>query len=105
MSETVDGTQDLRDEAYVMAVIEGMGGAQAIVDGIREFAKISSRLRSEWASLMEEYPDKWIAMGKEGVLAVGDSMDAVLEDVESQGYRGSEVAIEFLDTDPPILIL
>lgn len=85
MSETVDGAQDLRDEAYVMAVIEGLGGAQAIVDGIREFSKIHSRLRSEWASLMENYPDKWIAMGKEGVLAVGDSMDSVLEEVESQG--------------------
>ena len=105
MSETVDGTQDLRDEAYVMAVIEGLGGAQAIVDGIREFAKISSRLRSEWASLMKKYPDKWIAMGKEGVLAVGDSMNSVLEDVESQGVRGADVIVEFLDTDPPIMIL
>ena len=105
MSETLDGTQDLRDEAYVMAVIEEMGGAQAIVDGIREFAKISSRLRSEWASLMEEYPDKWIAMGKEGVLAVGDSMNSVLEEVESQGVREADVIVEFLDTDPPILIL
>ena len=105
MFETLDGTQDLRDEAYVMSVIEGLGGAQALVDGIREFSKINARMRSEWASLMEKYPDKWIAMGKEGLLAVGDSMDGVLEDVEGQGYRGSEVAVEFLDTNPPILIL
>ena len=44
-------------------------------------------------------------MGKEGVLAVGDSIDSVLEEVESQGYRCSEIAVEFLDTSPPVLIL
>lgn len=105
MSETVDGAQDLRDETYVMAVIEGLGGAQALVDGIREYAKIAERLQAEWVSLMESYPDRWVAMGKEGVLAVGDSMDSVLEEVESQGYRCSEIAIEFLDTSPHVLIL
>ena len=97
--------QDLKDEAYVSSVIEDMGGAQALVDGIREYRHIVKRMRSERASLMEKYPDMWVAMGKEGVLAIGNSMDDVLEKVESQGYRGSEVVIEFLDTDPPILIL
>ena len=105
MSETTDSMQDLRNESYIKTLVENLGGAQALVDGIREYRQIVARMWSERASLMEKYPDRWIAMGKDGVLAVGDSMDDVLEEVESQGYRGSEVVIEFLDTDPPLLIL
>jgi hypothetical protein len=97
--------QDLRNESYIKTLVENLGGAQALVNGIREYRQIVARMWSERASLMEKYPDRWIAMGKDGVLAVGDSMDDVLEEVESQGYRGSEVVIEFLDTDPPLLIL
>ena len=44
-------------------------------------------------------------MGQKGVLAIGDSMDEVLREVESQGLRGADVVIDFLDTDPPLLIL
>ena len=105
MSETTDSMQDLRNESYIKTLVENLGGAQALVNGIREYRQIVARMWSERASLMEKYPDRWIAMGKDGVLAVGDSMDDVLEEVESQGYRGSEVVIEFLDTDPPLLIL
>ncbi len=105
MSETTDSMQDLRNESYIKTLVENLGGAQALVNGIREYRQIVARMWSERAALMEKYPDRWIAMGKDGVLAVGDSMDDVLEEVESQGYRGSEVVIEFLDTDPPLLIL
>ena len=105
MSETTDSMQDLRNESYIKTLVENLGGAQALVNGIREYRQIVARMWSERAYLMEKYPDRWIAMGKDGVLAVGDSMDDVLEEVESQGYRGSEVVIEFLDTDPPLLIL
>ena len=100
-----DGTQDLWTEAYVKSVIENLGGAQELVDGIREYSEIVARMRSERASLMEKYPDRWIAIGKDGVLAVGDSMEDVFEEVESQGVREADVVVEFLDTDPPLLIL
>ena len=105
MSETTDSMQDLRNEAYIKTLVENLGGAQGVVDGIREYSEIVARMRSERASLMEEYPDRWIAIGKDGVLAVGDSMDSVLEKVESQGIQGADVVIEFLDTNPPLLIL
>ena len=104
MSEAVNG-KDLWDEAYVMSVIESLGGAQKMADEMREHSKIWKRMRAEHAALMEQYPDKWVAMGKEGLLAVGDSMDEVIEEVESQGIQEEGVVIEFLDTDPPILIL
>ena len=44
-------------------------------------------------------------MGRDGVLAVGDTMNEVLEEIERQGADSGETVVEFLDTSPPLLIL
>ena len=93
------------DKDYVKEVIEGLGGAKALMDEMDEYHEIVARMRKEHSNLMERHPDKWVAMGREGVLAVGDSMDEVLREVEGRGLHGADVGIEFLDTDPPLLIL
>ena len=95
----------LNDEAYVRAVIEELGGVRELAAGMREYREIVARMRAERAALTERYPDRWVAMGRDGVIAVGDSMDQVLDEVESRGLCGGDVAIEFLDTTPPLLIL
>ena len=93
------------DKDHVKEVIEGLGGAKALMDEMDEYHQIVARMRKEHPSLVERHPDKWVAMGKGGVLAVGDSMDEVLREVEGRGLHGADVVIEFLDTDPPLLIL
>ena len=93
------------DKDYVKEVIEGLGGAKALMDEMNEYHEIVARMRRERSNLVEKHPDKWVAMGREGVLAVGDSMDEVLWEVEARGLNGADVVIEFLDTDPLLLIL
>ena len=75
------------------------------MDEMDEYHQIVARMRKEHLSLVERHPDKWVAMGQEGVLAVGDSMDEVLREIEGRGLHGVDVVIEFLDTAPPLLIL
>ena len=93
------------DKDYVKEVIEGLGGAKVLMDEMDEYHQIVARMRKECPSLVERHPDKWVAMGQEGVLAVGDSMDEVLREVEGRGLHGADVVIEFLDANPPLLIL
>ena len=93
------------DKDYVKGIIEGLGGAKALMDEMDEYHEIVARMSKERPSLVKRHPDKWVAMGKEGVIAVGDSMDEVLREVEGRGLHGADVVIEFLDTDPPLLIL
>ena len=93
------------DKDYVKEVIEELGGAKALIDEMDEYHQIVARMRKERPNLVERHPDKWVAMGKEGVLTVGDSIDEVLKEVEGQGLHGTDVVIEFLNTDPPLLIL
>ena len=53
------------DKDYVKEVIEGLGGARALMDEMDEYHQIVARMRKERPGLMERHPDKWVAMGKE----------------------------------------
>ena len=97
--------ENLGDAVYVKMVIQELGGTQKLAAGMREYHEIVVRMRSEQAELIKKYPDRWVAMGRDGALAVGDSMKEVLEEVERQGVDRGETVVEFLDTSPPLLIL
>ena len=105
MSDTEITIEKLKDEEYVREIVEGLGGPEAIIAGLREYRVIVERMWAERAALTEAHPNQWVAMGKDGVVAIGDSIDAVIEDAAAKGLRGSDLVIEFLDTDPPLLIL
>ena len=100
-----ESTARLRDETYVKTVITEMGGVQQLAVEIREYHEIVVRMRAEQAELLKKHTDRWIAMGRHGVLAVGDSMKEVLEEAERQGVDSGDTVVEFMDTSPPLLIL
>ena len=105
MPDAVNSKFPPKDEAYFKAAVEGLGGVQTLVRQTDEYQEIVARMHQERPLLAEQHPDKWIAMGLDGVLAVGESMEAVLTVVERKGLNGGDVVIELLDSDPPLLIL
>lgn len=92
-------------EAYIRQIIEEAGGFQAFRKQMDDFRDCQIRLDKERSALTEKYPDKWVAVGKDGVVAVNDSQLGLLADVDGQGLSRSAVAIGRLDTDPTPLIL
>ena len=94
---------NLMDEACGM--IEDMGGAGVLIDGLAEFHELHARMNRQRPALVEKYPGKWVTVGMNGVLAVGDSEKKVLQAVENRGVCSSDMLVEFMDTDPPTLIL
>ena len=103
MSSTDSVKRQLLDDAC--AVIEEMGGSGALIDDLAQFRKLRARLTNERAYLVEKYPDKWIAMGKGGVVATAATRGEVLEAIDRMGIVRSDTVVEFIDTDPPVLIL
>ena len=86
-------------------MIEDMGGVGLLIDDLDEFHKLRARMIEEHSRLIDKYPDKWVAMGKDGMLAVGESKREVLDEIEIRGIRRSSAVVEFMDTDPAELIL
>ena len=93
------------DEADVQAIIDRLGGVEALRERREEFREAVLRMNRERGALMELYPDQWVAVGRNGVIAVAGSLEHVFARVESAGLRDSEFEVEFLDTDPADLLL
>ena len=93
----------LLDDACVM--IDEMGGVGLLIDDLDEFHKLRARMIEEHSRLIEKYPGKWVAMGKDGVLTVGESKREVLDEIEIRGIRRSSAVVEFMNTDPAEFIL
>ena len=98
-------SEPLLSEAEVMRIIEEAGGPAAINEGLREFRQAFVRMDEERAQLTAKHPYKWVVMGTDGVLAIGDTMEQVLEEIKDGGKRPQNVFIDFMDPDPPELIL
>lgn len=85
--------------------IEEEGGLAAVIDGMTRHQEICMRLSKEYNALLEKHPGKWVAMGESGVLLIGDSFKEVLSAAKDAGLDTSEFAVEYLDPDPPAMIL
>ena len=82
-----------------------LGGAEALRDDPSNFRKAVNRLWTEHYSLVEQYPRKWVSMGKDGVVAVGDSIEEVVAATKGKGVSTADVIVEYLDPEPERLIL
>lgn len=105
MQSTSQTTDDLINHPYMREMVDRLGGNEGMINASAHYREVAARLFRERADLMVEHPDKWVAMGKSGVQAVGESLDDVLSQVDAKGVSRDDVFIEFLDTDPPALIL
>lgn len=97
------GGSTLIDQA--LALIESRGGIAAMRERMEARQIIWRRMCREEEELTRQYPDKWAAMGKDGLVAVGDSLDDILEQVDALGVSRSDIVLKFLDADPLPLIL
>ena len=82
-----------------------LGGAQALRDAPNDFRKAVARLWDERDSFTEQHPNKWVSMGKDGVVSIGDSIEEVVSDTEAKGVSTADVIVELLNPEPEALIL
>ncbi len=100
MAESRSLTLDEIDE-----IIEQLGGIEAIQEQNKAFKQVVEYFYANERSLIEEHPHKWVAVTTDRVVAVGDSIESVLEEARGKGFSNPNLFVEFLDPDPPMLIL
>ena len=64
-----------------------LGDSQALRDDPNDFRKAVKRLWSEHDALIEKHPNRWVAMGKDGVVSIGDSIEEVVSATETKGWQ------------------
>ncbi len=101
MTLTKDEKERVLQSALEMMRESGAGGDD---EGL-EYEAAWLRMNREMEMLLKTYPDKWIAMSKDGVVAAGDSLDEVFDMVDAQGVHRGVVEVEFLNTNPTPMLL
>ena len=98
-------SSDRPGEDYFEELLAHLGGAEALRDDPNDFRKAVKRLWDEQDSLVEQHPHKWVSMGKDGVVSIGDSIEEVVSATEAKGVSTADVIVEYLDPNPETLIL
>ena len=82
-----------------------LGGAKALKDDPNDFRKAVNRLWAERYLLADTHSNRWVSMGKVGVVSVGDSIEDVVAATEAKGISTADVIAEHLGSEPERLIL
>ena len=90
---------------YFDDLIAELGGVEALRDEPNDFRKAVNHLWDEHDLLVEQHPHKWVSVGKDGVVAVGDSIEEVVAATEESNVNTSDVVVEYLNPEPETLIL
>ena len=92
-------------EERVKAVINAMGGAKAVADGIATFHKNMCELDDRTAELTKRFPHHWVALLDGEILAHPGTQLDLLELVDSEGWDRSVTGIRYMDPNPVKFIL
>ena len=82
-----------------------IGDVRKVGYDLQEFRRNAMRLSSRHPRMVERYPNKWIALHSGGVRAYGDSLDAVLQEIDDKGLSRDQTIVRFIDKEPRTMIL
>ena len=69
------------------------------------FEEVCHRMDNERAALLKRYPREWVAVGKGGLIDHSESVEDLVDSVQSRGVRSWEYQLKFLDPHPPLFLL
>ena len=71
---------DILSEDDFEELLAQLGGVETLRYDPNDFCKAVNRLWAECEMLTGTHPHKWVSMGKDGVVAIGDSIEEVRVD-------------------------
>ncbi len=96
----------MSNKAAVMSVLTQMSEHQsAMAESLRAFQRSARVLSDSHPRLIDEYPDKWVAVTDSTVKAHGDTLEQVLAQIDAQGVPRADVIVRFIERKQRTLIL
>ena len=88
---TVEDLIEEREEELIASLIEGKVATRRLLD--------------EHDDLKERYPDQWVAVSRDGLIAHHEDLSVLTEEYRNAGYNRNQVAVKLLETEPRLMIL
>ncbi|MDE2787990.1 MAG: hypothetical protein OXL37_15185 [Chloroflexota bacterium] len=74
-------------------------------DLMKRYHAANLRLWKDKAALTEQYPDKWVGVDENGLVAVAPTSSDLADRLKEMGRLGDAVATGFMNTKPKLTIL
>ena len=84
---------------------ELIGDPRKVAEDLQAFRETAKLLSSRHTRMVERYPDQWIALHSGEVKAHGDSIEAVLREIDELGLSRDQTIVRFIDREPRTMIL
>lgn len=97
------GDVDKKEKAKIIQ--EFMGDPRKIADGLKRFRKSALVLSRQRPRMIEEYPQKWVALFDGEVKAADKSFEKLLEKIDEQKLPRGEILVRFIDKTHRTMIL
>lgn len=96
----------MSNKAAVISVLTQMNERPGtIARSLRAFERSARVLSDDHPRLIDEYPDRWVAVADRTVMAHGDTLEQVLEQIDAQGISRADVIVRFMERTQRTLIL
>ena len=86
-------------------VIRNFGDLQELAAEMDSYRELALSVESRRSELLSEYPDQWIAVSRDGVVAAAGTRDELFDLLAEKRVRPEDVYHDYLDTKPRTLLL
>ena len=100
---TIEGQE--MDAEKKRKILGLLGDPSEAAAGLAAFRDLAIRMDREHSELLRLYPDRWVAMSRDGVVATAATIDDLFRQVDELQIPHHEVVHDYMDTNPRSLIL
>lgn len=90
---------------YEARVLEMLGDPRDVARDLRAFQDDARVLSSKRQHLLEQYPNMWVGIHERKVVAKGETLDAVVEQLVALGIPRGRAIVRFISKHPRKMFL
>lgn len=80
------------------------GGIEAMFDIMEKSKRSHEWLEAHEKELVEQYPDRWVAVDQNGLIATASTQIELIENIKEKGINVKTTAMRLMETEPTEMI-
>ena len=86
-------------------VVRNFGDLHEMAAEMDSYRELAISVEGRRGKLLSDYPDQWIAVSRDGVVAAADTRDELFGLLAEKSIRPEDIYHDYLDTRPRTLLL
>ena len=95
----------MQESRILDEVLESVGGVEALHERMDRFERVMRHFFDHKAEWTEQFPHRWVVVTEDGVFADTALLEDALELASKANLQSSDFTVQFLNPDPPMLLL